>query len=800
MAFPHQILLEQSFRAKKDEEFVNILRDISKGHCSVQSAEVIQGLSRPLDPSDFGLSYVPKVFPLNEDVDFANMSVLDDLPGEEIVFEAYDVGDKKLLNRGLIASEKLALKVGAKVMFIYNINANIKNGVQGSVVSFVNGLPVVTTSSETLVVDRVTWPVYDKKVLTKVIGTRTQLPLKLAWAMTVHKAQGKTMDAVEVHCGKEFAPGHLYTAFSRVGSRDQLRVVGFNPKRLITPPKVVLDFVDNLHNVPVVEDHACCRVTMQASIDSSLSTAVSDEEFLEEDLEQIDEAVTSYFASVSEPETEIVNMTEVLETLSSSEDFQSLPEDFNLVEFVSSLVKTEQVSEVSTSLQTGVNDILHSLIQDDFIPRTNLFLRVQWSRIFALIRKQISENVNKSVQRKEFTCHFGDLHSFLLSNDLQKEFAELMGIPVSLLAEQHYHVLTEMVLALNSCILEVIVGERFPSSTVEAHGRNVSAMTEECKGKIRYCGAWAIAKVRHSCREYFKNNMYSADGNVRHKAREAYGKSDLLAQLTWSSSTAQQLSNYQSSLNVTLSRKYEKGTLVHINDKIFEWFLELEQERVNLLNSESLASHQEDLVEWTLSCILGNKNLEGKWNVLFSSDESLMPSADVTSLKLQLFTDVVSRYVKMGVGEFLREFRRDFKVQKTEAHRKKMVEKKKKKDLVSSKVTVQSIEEDTSVNKVNSHHRLLTMVNKQTAIFQSTVYCKSEIQLLCKAYGVVFRRSDSKALLSEKLVPKIREVQYVLNPQIFENASQQPGPSRMPETAVPENPASNLTVTQSGNN
>ena len=177
-----------------------------------------------------------------------------------------------------------------------------------------------------------------------------------------------------------------------------------------------------------------------------------------------------------------------------------------------------------------------------------------------------------------------------------------------------------------------------------------------------------------------------------------------------------------------------------------------------------------------------------------------MPSADVTSLKLQLFTDVVSRYVKMGVGEFLREFRRDFKVQKTEAHRKKVVEKKKKKDLVSSKVTVQSIEEDTSVNKVNSHHRLLTMVNKQAAIFQSTVYCKREIQLLCKAYGVVFRRSDSKALLSEKLVPKIREVQYVLNTQILENPSQQPGPSRMPETAVPENPASNLTVTQSGNN
>ena len=136
----------------------------------------------------------------------------------------------------------------------------------------------------------------------------------------------------------------------------------------------MLDFVDNLHNVPVEKDHASCRITMQGSIDSSLSTAVSDEEFLE-DLEQMDEAVTSYFASVSEPESEIVNFTEVRETLSSSEDFQSLREDFNLVEFVTSLVKTEKVSEASTSLQTGINGILHSLIKDDFLPRTKLFLR-----------------------------------------------------------------------------------------------------------------------------------------------------------------------------------------------------------------------------------------------------------------------------------------------------------------------------------------------------------------------------------------------------------------------------------------
>ena len=173
-----------------------------------------------------------------------------------------------------------------------------------------------------------------------------------------------------------------------------------------------------------------------------------------------------------------------------------------------------------------------------------------------------------------------------------------------------------------------------------------------------------------------------------------------------------------------------------------------------------------------------------------------MPSTNGPALVLHLFNDVVTRYVKMWVGEFLREFRRDVKLKKTEAHQMKVVEKKK--DLVSSKVALESIKKDTSVNKGNSHRRLMTMLDQQESIFQSNVYSKSELQLLCKAYGLVFRRSDSKALLSEKLVPKIRESQCVLHPQTLENPSQQPGPSRQTETTVSENMATNETGPQPG--
>lgn len=62
--FPHQIILEENFRAQDDEDFVKMLRELSRGTCSDESAELIRSLSRPLDAAELGIQFVPKVFPL----------------------------------------------------------------------------------------------------------------------------------------------------------------------------------------------------------------------------------------------------------------------------------------------------------------------------------------------------------------------------------------------------------------------------------------------------------------------------------------------------------------------------------------------------------------------------------------------------------------------------------------------------------------------------------------------------------------------------------------------------------------
>ena len=96
----------------------------------------------------------------------------------------------------------------------------------------------------------------------------------------------------------------------------------------------------------------------------------------------------------------------------------------------------------------------------------------------------------------------------------------------------------------------------------------------------------------------------------------------------------------------------------------------------------------------------------------------------------------------------------------------KKVAKRKKKVLVWSKVTIAFIKEDSSANKQSSHQRLQAMLVQQEKSFQSTVYTKSDVEMICKAYGVSFWQSDTKAKLSEKLVEKTQASEHILHPYL----------------------------------
>ncbi|ESK92032.1 dna repair and recombination protein pif1 [Moniliophthora roreri MCA 2997] len=73
----------------------------------------------------------------------------------------------------------------------------------------------------------------------KVLARRIQVPLILAWAMSIHKSQGQTLHRVKVDLTKVFERGQSYVALSRASSLEGLQVIGFNPKKVMAHPKVI---------------------------------------------------------------------------------------------------------------------------------------------------------------------------------------------------------------------------------------------------------------------------------------------------------------------------------------------------------------------------------------------------------------------------------------------------------------------------------------------------------------------------------------------------------------------------------
>lgn len=183
-----------------------------------------------------------RLYSHNADVDAENQRELDKLPGNGRTYEMLSKGKASIvesLKKSILAPEKLVLKKKALVMFVKNAFDNgYVNGTLGAVEDFDGtGMPIVRTfSGKRIFVSRVEWIVEeDGKIRAKV----EQLPLRLAWAITVHKSQGMSLDAAEIDLSKAFVPGQGYVALSRLRRLDGLSLRGLNDMALKMHPQAL---------------------------------------------------------------------------------------------------------------------------------------------------------------------------------------------------------------------------------------------------------------------------------------------------------------------------------------------------------------------------------------------------------------------------------------------------------------------------------------------------------------------------------------------------------------------------------
>lgn len=235
---PTVCYLTEQYR-QDDANFLSVLSSIRR---NVFGAKQLRYIETRKTESHLAPSDVPKLFSHNANVDRVNNEILDRLPGEVKIFSMSSQGLDALasaLKRGCLSPEILCLKVGAVVIFTKNNQKEgFVNGTLGLVEGFnnYNGYPVVKIrNGRKIEVEPMDW---DFEENGKVRASIEQLPLRLAWAITIHKSQGMSLDEAIIDLSSVFEFGQGYVALSRVRRLSGLHILGWNKRAFQVHPEV----------------------------------------------------------------------------------------------------------------------------------------------------------------------------------------------------------------------------------------------------------------------------------------------------------------------------------------------------------------------------------------------------------------------------------------------------------------------------------------------------------------------------------------------------------------------------------
>lgn len=283
-----------------------MLNEMRLGRVSNETVQAFKNLSRPLVFDD-GLD-ATELFPTRFEVERANDMRLRALPHPSFRFDADDSGDPQIRDKlleNMMAPKTIELKKGAQVMCIKNMDDTLVNGSLGKVRGFMSEAffdqwkgdgsdgvadefetdfsakrKIKAFARESSLKDMKEYPVVqftcsDGSHRTMLVvpeewkvelpngeiqAKRTTLPLILAWALSIHKAQGQTLERVKVDLGKVFEKGQAYVALSRATTQEGLQVLRFEKSKVMAHPRVI-QFYNQLYSAESVTKKAPATIS-----------------------------------------------------------------------------------------------------------------------------------------------------------------------------------------------------------------------------------------------------------------------------------------------------------------------------------------------------------------------------------------------------------------------------------------------------------------------------------------------------------------------------------------------------------
>ena len=504
--FRHRVELTKILRQSESEElFMDLLEMLRVGKCNDEAEDYARSLSREIAAPEENESihiYFKKVY-----VEFHNGTVLANLPGDLIQLKSIDTGNTSGLEKSI--SAVLCLKPRCKVILLYNINDNLKNGYQGEFVG------VDTHHDDKVIVNfptvgsvrlsRRSWIKYAPNG--EVQGSRTQFPIHPCYAITVHKSQSLTLNSVVLHCVQEFVHGQTYVAMSRVKSSSNIQVINFQSRFLLPPPPELVNLACEC--LEPAESYSCCR---NKPLDKSY--------FVAEDSVMIEHEGLPYECDTESEEDDMDDEESFFETSSRSAscelddvllclvlnlktELSTPPSTFTMATFLSSAItsRTDPYSEAIND--AGRYAIVH-------LETFEILTNILWCRIAALFEMQLADNLETiHMTNKDFTLATTQIHGLFLSDDYRKDLRIAFGVRRwNEITDGQRTLCVQLVFQLYEIFI-VEIEKRMRKKEAEPIEFNVTEMDGAGLGKVRYVGAWAFRKCLEKCRRYVMANKNS---------------------------------------------------------------------------------------------------------------------------------------------------------------------------------------------------------------------------------------------------------------------------------------------------
>lgn len=531
-------------------------------------------------------------------------------------------------------------------MLVWNKTDTLKNGTMGVFVGMdENENALVRFENEgTVKIGKETWTNTDERG--HKIGSVCQYPIIVAYAITCHKSQGLTLDAVVVHCAHEFVAGLIYVASSRVRSASHIQIQNFKPSQLLKQPQEVIDMCSTDLGQPL-SDLSCCRKKKMDEeffkVTDRLNTVILDsaDDFAFPP-EQLKKNVSSYY-EIPDLVKDPVELRLVCDQLQRHESQLAKPPVDKFTEnSVSEKLQSLKKTDARDAFAVSKSELIDKLLSNDKLDDINIFVNIMWFRSFQLIESHLNENGDDIIiemTREKFTKVSINLHDFfgtqlyheMISSLFEGIVTELSAIEKTVASSFSLLIFWEFFEFLK----EVVHRDRNEEPVVF----DVEAMDPVGKAKVRHVGGWAVKKLLKNARKYMMSNMYTENSKTLASVRKHNTKCEIIEEnLVAPYSKLEESSLYQDSLQVTESLQFRNRGLIHISDNAFLFFMSLEQQRVLLLNDSKLKKLKGDLITTAHQDLLKNADLRGKWLICFDSTTAV--TQKVLYFKMDMYSQL----------------------------------------------------------------------------------------------------------------------------------------------------------------